>query len=518
MPADSVADVCLMVEGTYPYVLGGVSAWVDQIIRGLPDITFALFFVGSTREAVKHRVYQLPANVVDIRELFLHERLPEAELLPARGSGRLRSLLYKQARQFYLADSVEEKCREFWPFLDVLGRNEGRFTYGNFLRDREAWELMEEACDKFARGESFIDFFWTVRFLHLPIWRLWQGRESVPAAKVYHSICTGYTGLLGAMTARKYGAPFLITEHGIYTKERIAEISRAEWIYEGESEVFSANEGLGQLKQMWVGLFMLLGRLAYGAADRVITLYEGNALVQIEFGADARKIHVIPNGIEPEQFNAVHAQASARWQAEPATKTVGFIGRVVPIKDVKTLLRAARLVCDECPEVKFQIIGPYDEDPAYYNDCVKALRLLDLADKVRFTGPQKLMDVLPQIDVVVLTSISEGLPLVILEAFAAGIPVVATDVGACRELVFGRGIADKSLGRAGRLTKILAPEETARALVAILRNPSLWRQLSGAARARVENYYSMSKLLQSYRELYQTLAAAKPRQAAAAPV
>ena len=184
---------------------------------------------------------------------------------------------------------------------------------------------------------------------------------------------------------------------------------------------------------------------------------------------------------------------------------MGFIGRVVPIKDVKTLLRAARLVVEQCSDVQFLIAGPYSEDRDYFEECQKIVKLLKIEDKVDFLGKQKLMEIIPRIDVMVLTSISEGLPLVVLEAMAAGIPTVATDVGACRELIFGRTAEDKSLGRAGRLTKILSPQETAQSLIGILQNPDVWREMGNAGRKRVEEYYTMELMLQSYRELYRNL-------------
>ena len=129
----------------------------------------------------------------------------------------------------------------------------------------------------------------------------------------------------------------------IYTKERIAEISQADWIYEPDRFQINFSEGLGKLKQMWINLFLFLGQVAYDQATDIITLYSGNAATEVEFGAEERKISIIPNGIEPTRFNAIYDQHMARWQTSPEKKYVGFIGRVVPIKDVKTLLRAARI-------------------------------------------------------------------------------------------------------------------------------------------------------------------------------
>lgn len=304
------------------------------------------------------------------------------------------------------------------------------------------------------------------------------------------------------MGAKLHEIPYLITEHGIYTKERLAEISQAGWIYENESLYVDYEGGLGKLKQLWMAMFGFLGHCAYDTGDQIVTLYEGNTFLQIEHGAEPDKLRIIPNGIEPSKFDAIYEGQMARWQTAPARKYVGFIGRVVPIKDVKTLIRAARLVIERMPEVEFLIAGPYSEDPTYFDECQKIAKLLKIDSQVHFLGMQKIMEVLPKMDVMVLTSISEGLPLVSLEAMAAGLPQVSTDVGACRELIFGRVPEDKALGRAGRLTKILSPAETASALLALLNNPALIRRCGEAGRKRAENFYSMKMMLDSYRELY----------------
>jgi glycosyltransferase involved in cell wall biosynthesis len=503
--SEDIADVGLLLEGTYPYVLGGVSAWVDQIIRGIPDVRFALFFIGSQKELNQKQHYKMPANVVSITEVYLHDRLSAEQLRPGDMPKDLRNRIYEDLGAFYLAKDHPERAERFWRLLEGLEAAEGRFTFGNLAHDRESWEILREVYEVFAPNESFIDFFWTVRFLHLPLWSLWLNHTKVPAAKMYHSISAGYAGWSGCIASRQRNVPYVLTEHGIYTKERIAEISQADWIYEPDNHHVDYSQGLGKLKQMWIGLFTFLGRLAYDTADPIITLYEGNALTQMEFGAEGSRIEIVPNGIEPSKFDAIYQGQMERWQSSPPVKTVGFIGRVVPIKDVKTLLRAARLVCEKIPEVRFWIAGPYAEDPNYFDECQKIVKLLRIEDKVHFLGMQKIMDVLPQMDVLVLTSISEGLPLVVLEGMAAGLPNVATDVGACRELIFGRSPEDKALGRAGRLTKILSPPETANALISILQSPEQVRRMGAAGRKRAENHYSMKSMLGYYSDLYRRL-------------
>lgn len=508
MSQRQTADVGLILEGTYPYVLGGVSAWVDQIIRGLPDITFAIYFIGSKKADVVKQHYQLPPNVISLTELYLHDPLPPEEFHKEIDEVNLKSF-YKALENFYLANSMHDRRSNFWLLLDELEKLPKPLRFENLNSDLQAWRILEKACTRYAPSVSFIDFFWTIRFLHLPVWALIRDRKRVPLARVYHSVSAGYAGLVGAMAARARNVPYILTEHGIYTKERIAEIAQADWIFEGDVDL-DPSVGLGKLKQLWINFFLLLGQIAYDISDPIITLYEGNVYTQIEFGADSSKCRVIPNGIDPEKFNAIRTEVTARWTPEPSEKIIGFIGRIVPIKDVKTLIRAARLVCEKAKDVKFLVAGPYTEDPVYFEECTRMVKLLELEGKVVFMGMQKLMEVLPKMDVMVLTSISEGLPLVVLEAFAAGIPCVSTDVGACRELIFGRTQEDKELGRAGRITKILSPHETAAALLALIKNADQWQLASKAGRIRVEKYYRMSILLETYRKLYKDLAIKKP--------
>lgn len=67
-------DVCLLLEGTYPYVSGGVSTWVHQIINALPEYQFSLFFIGSEKAANVKFKYTLPPNIISIEEIYLDRK------------------------------------------------------------------------------------------------------------------------------------------------------------------------------------------------------------------------------------------------------------------------------------------------------------------------------------------------------------------------------------------------------------------------------------------------------------
>src|SRR5437763_6873511 len=110
--------------------------------------------------------------------------------------------------------------------------------------------------------------------------------------------------------------------------------------------------------------------------------------------------------------------------------------------------------------------------------------MLDLASILRFTGSADVKKYYSQIDVLVLTSLSEGQPLVILEASCAGVPVIATDVGACRELLLGISHEDQALGASGIITPVASPQETARALVELWQDPQRRLRMGEAGQQR----------------------------------
>jgi glycosyltransferase involved in cell wall biosynthesis len=177
----------------------------------------------------------------------------------------------------------------------------------------------------------------------------------------------------------------------------------------------------------------------------------------------------------------------------------------VPIKDIQTFIWAMRTVVNRLPQVQGWVVGPTDEDPEYAAECRNLTERLKLSEKVEFLGFQNVLDILPKVGLVVLSSISEALPLVILEAFAAGIPAVVTDVGACRQLIEGLSEEDAALGAAGRVVRIADPQALADAAIELLTDERRWRAAQRAAIARVETYYTEDRMFAAYREVYESV-------------
>ncbi|MBP6095352.1 MAG: GT4 family glycosyltransferase PelF [Methyloversatilis sp.] len=506
VPARGEVDVALLLEGTFPYVSGGVSSWVNQIIRAFPDLTFAVVFIGSRRSDYGDMRYTLPDNVTHIETHYLHEDLGSGASAHDRKTGRPGDAAgfdcMASLHDAFRGDDgdVHElfgaACRDIQPG--------GRVGLEDFLRSEASWDIVTDRYRKYCSDPSFVDYFWTVRIMHQPLWQLARVAHQLVPAKVYHSVSTGYAGFLGAMLAQSTGRPLVLSEHGIYTKERKIDLYQNEWIRDNRNVFQKDSSELSYFRQLWIRFFEWLGRLTYAAADPIIALYEINRLRQVADGADAARTRNIPNGVAIGKLAPLRAQRTAE-----VPRVLCLIGRVVPIKDIKTFIRAMRRVANRMPDVQGWIAGPADEDAAYAEECLNLVDSLGLGDTVHFLGMQKIDELMPKIGVVVLSSISEALPLVLLEGFAAGVPAVATDVGSCRQLIDGLGAEDEALGSAGRVVGIADPQALADAALDLLGDDAAWTAAQQAGIARVERYYSDARMFGSYREVYDQALARK---------
>ncbi len=496
------ADVCFILEGTWPYVPGGVSSWVAQVLAAMPDYTFAIFYLGGKKDDWSKLAYEVPDNVTFYEEVFIFDELPESEKTPGKINAEERHWVYKLIRDFHFAKNIDVKLEKFWETMEYIDGLGDKFTFGNFCEDQESWDLLVEVYSKYLPNESFIDFFYATRFLHLPFWKAMKGMALIPPARTYHAVCTGYAGFMAGYAAKKNDARSFLTEHGIYAKERIAEINRAGWIYDPSSELVDLSQNMSKLKLMWIEMFKFFGVVSYYEMDIISTLYMGNKALQIEYGAPADKIIIIPNGIRIEPYEEARTLRAERLKQECQIRTIGFVGRVVPIKDVKTLIRAMVIVAHKFPDVLLKIIGPIEEEASYARDCRELVSMNDLDGNVEFMGKQDVTKVLADVDVLVLTSISEGLPFVILEANAAEIPCVVTDVGACRELIYGNNPEDRAIGQSGILTKISSPELTANALMQLLGDIELTQRYGLAGFERLRQFYTEKAVMDRYFEIY----------------
>lgn len=491
------ADVCLVIEGAYPYVRGGVSSWVQDLIASQCHLRFHLLIVVAPEAELVLR-YELPPNVSGLTHVFVQE-LP---LGPSRlrGARALLSRLHDPVTRL-MAQGAGEDLREV---SELLAPFRGRIGRRLLLDSKAAWRSFNVAYDQMCPDASYVNAFWGWRTLVAGLYSMMLAE--LPRARVYHAISTGYAGLLAARAAYETGRPAVVTEHGVYTNERRLEIMAAPWLAIDDSASLSVGGDSNKVKDLWINTFSSYSRACYSACSHIITLFEGNHPLQIEDGADPERLSVIPNGIDlPRYAHIVREPNLAEGGQRPPA--IALIGRVVPIKDVKTYIRACALLVQRVPEVVCYVLGPMEEDQAYADACLQMVEQLRLQRNVVFTGMANLMDYFGKLDVIVLTSISESQPLVILEGGAAGVPSVATDVGSCRELIYGRSDERPPLGAAGRVTAIGNPAATADAIAELLLDEPLRRACGEVARARVRASYDKVILHERYARLYRELSA-----------
>lgn len=485
----SRADVCLIVEGAYPYVLGGVASWTHQLISGLPDVRFALVTILPDPSFARGDKYQVPPNVVSRSHVYLFGEPPAAPPLEPP------SAFMADVATMHAAP-VAARCphvRQLATAWDAAG-----LASASIQGSRGAWKYMTSQYERLGRQVSFLDYFWTWRATHGPIFRLFDGE--LPRADVYHSLSTGYAGMLAALGASHHGGGMLLTEHGIYTRERDIEIVQAEWIFQEATEGSAYAPDDPFFKRWWREQYRFLAQIAYQAADRVVALNDVNRGHQVKAGAPEEKMAIVPNGVPVARYEPL--RAARDWTGRPFR--IALIGRVVPIKDVKCFIRAIHLARAEVAVEAF-VLGPLDEDPDYALECTQLVELLELQGAVTFTGSVDVKEWLPRMDLVALTSVSESQPLVVLEANAAGLPSICTDVGGCRELLEGRAGDDARLGPSGLVVQVASPDAVADAVVALARQPERYAALARAAVLRVERYYGEEVLFAGYRRLYREL-------------
>jgi polysaccharide biosynthesis protein PelF len=484
-----IADICLISEGSYPYVKGGVASCIHDMVSEMKEYKFHILSVMAPSQEAKP-FYAMPANVIQ------HTTHRLGDLPHGRASRKVSKEMHERLRPLLmgLIDGVPFERETFFSLLRVLSTYRNHLSERSLLNSKDAWDTMITTYESGYSHLSFLDFFWAYRSILSTMASALL--FPLPVARVYHSVSTGYAGLLSARGKYEAGAPVLLTEHGIYTNERRIEIVAAEWLQQHRAGTLSVDTLGDDLRYMWVRYFEQMGRTAYEASDKIISLFRGAQTIQLSDGAAVDKCSVIPNGIDVERFAALP-------RTPHANPTVALVGRVVPIKDVKTFIHAVAMIAKTLPTVQALIIGPTDEDTSYAKECQNLVASLGMENTIKFLGMVSVDQHYPMVDVVVLTSISEGQPLVLLEAGAAGIPVIATDVGACREMIEGMQGENPAFGSGGIVTALANPQATAQAMYALLTDRERYNAASWAIKSRVAAVYPKEKQFDAYRELYQ---------------
>lgn len=463
--------ICIIAEGSYPYVTGGVSSWIQTIITNMPEQEFIIYSIGAEKKLKGKFKYQIPPNVNLVEEVFLDDFIEKEDKW-----GRDYKLTIKEKQAL---KSLLDSRQPDWETLLSMFSGERIDSAVNFLKSKDFFDIVHEICLEKYDQVPFTDMFWSMRSMVLPLFICIK--HPLPHADLYHSVSTGYAGVLGSLGKYIYQKPFLLTEHGIYTREREEEIIKAQWVK-------------GYFKDLWIQYFYNMSTCAYDSADKVITLFQKNMEIEEELGCPSSKISIIPNGVNFEEYR----QLPTRAAKNKIGVNIGAIVRVVPIKDIKTMIQSFAIVKQELSDAKFFIMGPTDEDEEYYEECIQLVENLQIEDVI-FTGEVNVREYINQMDVLVLSSISEGQPLVLLEGMACGKPFVATDVGNCKGILMGER---DDLGQAGIIVPVMQYVEMARAIIQLCKDDHKRVIMGNIGRERAAKFYTKKSFIDQYKQLY----------------
>ncbi len=465
--------ICLIAEGCYPYVVGGVSSWIHHLIQAFPSQEFILLTIVANRSWSGKYVYELPENVMEIHELYLDDYDWSQKRKRKRPMGKKE---YKALRSLLLNQQVD------WETLFDFFQKKS-LSVNDLLMSVNFFHAVTDCYNLNYSQIVFSDFLWMMRSIYLPMFHALK--MEIPKADLYHCTATGYAGVLGSMAKHLYGGRLLISEHGIYTREREEELIKAKWVQ-------------GIYKDIWIEQFRKMSNLAYERADLVTSLYEHARELELELGCPFEKTMITPNGISVERLQNLPGKDAE----EEGRIYVGAVLRIAPIKDIKTLLHAFSFARETEPSLKLWVMGPWEEEEEYARECFDLVEAEGIPD-VEFTGRIDIKEYLGKMDMTILTSISEGQPLTILESFAAHKPVIATDVGNCRGLLLGE---NDDFGAAGIVTHIMNIEEIAKAMVSLARNKKMRLQMGENGYRRVLAKYQYTYMIDAYRTIYRDFA------------
>ncbi len=241
-------------------------------------------------------------------------------------------------------------------------------------------------------------------------------------------------------------------------------------------------------------------RLLWHVTDRIVAVSEGARKFLLEdVGVPAEKIRLIPNAIAPLPDVSEEETASLRRELglERAWPVLGTVARLTPQKGLSYLIRAVAILRKQFPRVKCLIVG----DGELKSELSDLVSKMDLGSVVLFTGIRRdVPAILSTLDLFVLPSIFEGMPVALLEAMEAGLPVVATHVTGVTEVVED--------GANGVLVPPGNPPALAEGVAALVADPEELSRLGGAARATIASRYSLKPWVERYRALYEDLLAA----------
>jgi polysaccharide biosynthesis protein PelF len=509
-------DLAIVAESTYPYLRGGVSAVIHDIVCANPDRTVGIIHIAWDSQCAMEPVYDVPPNVRWVYPVFLSMSDHVEDFKRSSASAlRLSSAEWDQ-----LSEQVFETLKAlsaghvepFWRLYDqVLNPRTRRFPLWPLLATQE---FMSMAVDRLGDlGLSFADLFWLLREFFSLTCAI--AGDEYPKARIYHSHTTGYAGLLAAVAARQNNGRVLLTEHNLYTRDTINSLLERNMNTVVTASDWWADDEVDVTQRCWMAWYIEIGRIIYRAADHITYLYPA-AIGEAEgLGSESSKSEIVPNGALLEKFEAarnefVRRRAEIGQSAAKPKWRLAYCARLVPIKGLLDLISSvAELVRTGERNFQLDVMGHADEIPDYAAACYERARELGLEDYIFFRGNVNMAKVIGEFDMLILPSYNEGQPMVVLEAMAVGLPVIGTPVGGMEQLVLSSLEEDPAAipDPCGLLVKPGDVTGLADAIRSLMQDENLYHSFSGNSRNRVAQYFELAKAMEAYRVIYRQLEA-----------
>ncbi len=470
-----------MTEGTYPHAYGGVSVWCDQLVRGMPERRFAVRAITGTGQ--EPLAWELPEHVT-VATVPLWGA-------PTRGSGltgrvaRRFARLYRELLENLLTDPDDPVAADlFGEILRELHDLSRSHPLGPALRGEDAvrwllaaWAVESDRFTEVGVVPTVHDALTAVDLLEHALRPLFG---PVAHTDVTHAVTNGLAVLVGLAAKWTHGTPLVLTEHGVYLRERYLE--------------YRASPYSWPVKALMLSFLRRLCGAGYRAADLVTPGNRYNQRWELRGGADPTRLQTVYNGVDPAHFPPAGA--------EPDVPTLSWAGRVDPIKDLETLIKAFALVRAEIPEARLRMFGGTPRGNEGYREKCEALAAsLGLDGSAVFEGRvDDIRDAYTAGHVVVLSSISEGFPYTLIEAMTAGRSTVSTDVGGVTEAVADTGL----------VVPPRDPAAMAAACLELLRDDARRLRLGTGARERALEFFTVEQAIETFRSIYDDLAAPRP--------
>lgn len=478
--------VMMTTEGTYPFHHGGVSTWCDMLIKNLnKDMDFVLYSIIMNPFVTQK--FDLPQNTELIKvplwgteEPSEHLNIPFSKIYSSQKK-TTDEVIKKKFLPLFIdlieeIISYEKNPEKFANTLHKLYKYFQKYEYKKSFKSQITWDTYKEMIAKYTNDErnnlqsagsySLINSLgWIYRFMTIL-------NTPIPRVDVTHSAAAAFCGIPCVLAKFEYNAPFILTEHGVYLREQYLSLSQR-----GYSSF---------LNTFLIRLIHSVVNINYYYADQVSPVCNYNTRWERRFGVQQNKISVIYNGVGKNFL-------PTKVDKKDKTKlTVVSVARIDPVKDIITLLKAAALVKNQVPDVKFIVYGSVTVQ-GYYEECIRIKDELALGDTFVFAGhTSDVPGAYQSGDIVVLSSISEAFPYSVVEAMMSGKPVVATDVGGIKE----------AIGEIGVVVPPRNPEKLAKGIEKLLLDSELRASLSEDAIERALNLFTIKRFQELYFKSY----------------